>query len=84
MVSTETTKLFFPYKHCFHLALGGLFTADQREEEFFFRLAVNNINEDTSILSRTKLVAQVKSIDYYDSFHANKRGKQASKVYHLI
>ncbi|KAJ6217244.1 hypothetical protein RDWZM_008401 [Blomia tropicalis] len=51
----------------------GLFTPEQREEEFLFRLAVNNINEDATILSRTKLVPQVKSIDYYDSFHANKR-----------
>ena len=39
-----------------------------------FRLAVNNINEDPTILSRTRLVAQIKTIDYFDSFHANKRG----------
>lgn len=55
--------------------LGGLFTPEQREEEFFFRLAVHHINEDETILSRTKLVAQVKSVDYFDSFHANKQGK---------
>lgn len=57
------------------IQVGGLFTGDQREEEFLFRLAVNNINEDPTILARTKLVAQVKRIDYYDSFHANKKGK---------
>ena len=60
------------------IPLGGLFTPEQREEEFMFRLAVNNINEDATILSRTKLVAQVNTIDYFDSFHANKRGSNFS------
>ena len=62
------------------LLSGGLFTPEQREEEFLFRLAVHNINEDETILSRTKLVAQVKSVDYFDSFHANKRGKIPSML----
>ena len=58
-----------------HIQIGGLFTSEQREEEFFFRLAVANINDDPTILARTKLVAQVKNVNYFDSFHANKQGK---------
>lgn len=54
--------------------IGGLFTPDQREEEFMFRLAVSNINEDETILPSTKLQAQIKRIEYFDSFHANKKG----------
>ena len=53
---------------------GGLFTKDQTEQELMFRLAVDRINADPTILSRTTLVAQVEKIDELDSFHADKRG----------
>lgn len=53
---------------------GGLFTKDQTEQELMFRLAVDRINADSTILSRTTLVAQVEKIEELDSFHADKRG----------
>ncbi|UXI16918.1 hypothetical protein NH340_JMT02861 [Sarcoptes scabiei] len=78
IIATRALMLLFYLLERIHslpttIQVGGLFTPEQREEEFIFRLAVNDINEDQTILTRTKLVAQVKTIDYYDSFHANKK-----------
>ena len=39
-----------------------------------FRLAVERINSDPTILPRSTLVAQVEKIGREDSFHANKKG----------
>lgn len=55
---------------------GGLFSADEEEQELTFRFAVEKINADRSlILPRSTLVAHVERIGREDSFHAHKKGK---------
>lgn len=54
--------------------LGGLFSEGEEEQELMFRLAVERINADPTILPRSTLVAQVEKIGREDSFHANKKG----------
>lgn len=54
---------------------GGLFTQDEHEQELVFRFAVDRINQDSSILSGSKLIAEVERInDKSDTFHADKKG----------
>lgn len=54
---------------------GGLFTEDEHEQELVFRFAVDRINQDSSILSGSKLIAEVERInDKSDTFHADKKG----------
>ena len=54
--------------------LGGLFSEGEEEQEVMFRLAVERINSDPTILPRSTLVAEVEKIGREDSFHANKKG----------
>ena len=54
--------------------LGGLFSADEEEQEFVFRFATESINADPTILPKTQIVPQIERIGKHDSFHANKRG----------
>lgn len=58
----------------FFFLLGGLFSEGEEEQELMFRLAVERINSDPTILPRSTLVAQVEKIGREDSFHANKKG----------
>lgn len=58
----------------FSFLLGGLFSEGEEEQELMFRLAVERINSDPTILPRSTLVAQVEKIGREDSFHANKKG----------
>ncbi|GIX92224.1 uncharacterized protein CEXT_593141 [Caerostris extrusa] len=54
---------------------GGLFDTEDDEQELAFRIAVDRINADTSVLSRSRLVAQVEKIAVDDSFRATKKFK---------
>ena len=52
-----------------------MFSEGEEEQELMFRLAVERINADPTILPRSSLVAQVERIGKEDSFHADKKGK---------
>ncbi|GBM96311.1 hypothetical protein AVEN_6824-1 [Araneus ventricosus] len=53
---------------------GGLFDTEDDEQELAFRIAVDKINADTSVLPRSRLVAQVEKVGVDDSFRATKKG----------
>ncbi|XP_054163278.1 glutamate receptor ionotropic, kainate 2-like [Oppia nitens] len=55
------------------IKVGGLFGEDNEEQEMVFRMAIERINADPSILPKSTLVAQVERIGKEDSFHADKR-----------
>lgn len=55
--------------------LGGLFDTEDDEQELAFRIAVDKINGDSSVLPRSRLVAQVERVGVDDSFRATKKGK---------
>jgi hypothetical protein len=55
---------------------GGLFHPADDRQEVAFRYAVERINDDRSILPRSRLTAQIERISPQDSFHASKRGEQ--------
>ncbi|CAG2100868.1 unnamed protein product, partial [Medioppia subpectinata] len=55
------------------IKIGGLFTQSQTEQELLFRLSVDRINADSTILSKTTLMAQIERIEDIDSFHADKQ-----------
>src|SRR5689334_20326665 len=55
------------------LHVGGLFSADEEQQEMVFRFAVDRINQDTTLLTRSTLTPQVERIAQEDSFHANKK-----------
>lgn len=64
-------KMFMDYdNNC----VGGLFDVSDRYEETAFRHAVEKVNEDTSILSRSRLSALWERVPSSDSFHASKKG----------
>lgn len=54
---------------------GGLFHPADDKQEVAFRYAVDKINNDRSILPRSKLSAQIEKMSPQDSFHASKKGK---------
>lgn len=54
---------------------GGLFHPADDRQEVAFRYAVERINDDRSILPRSRLSAQIERISPQDSFHASKRGE---------
>ncbi|XP_057671940.1 glutamate receptor ionotropic, kainate 2 isoform X1 [Diorhabda carinulata] len=60
------------------IPIGGLFHPADDKQEIAFRYAVEKINNDRSILPRSKLSAQIEKIPPQDSFHASK------KVCHLL
>ncbi|KAF8784441.1 glutamate receptor ionotropic, kainate 2-like isoform X2 [Argiope bruennichi] len=53
--------------------IGGLFDTEDDEQELAFRIAVDKINADTSVLPRSRLVAQVEKVGIDDSFRATKK-----------
>ncbi|XP_013789714.1 glutamate receptor ionotropic, kainate 3-like, partial [Limulus polyphemus] len=55
------------------IILGGLFDIGDDEEEFAFRLAVDRINADITMLPRSTLVAHMERLDRYDNFRATKK-----------
>lgn len=55
------------------IKVGGLFGADEEEEELVFKFAVDRINTDPNLLPRSTLVAQVERISAGDSFHTDKK-----------
>ncbi|CAH1182546.1 unnamed protein product [Phyllotreta striolata] len=60
------------------IPIGGLFHPADDKQEIAFRYAIEKINNDRSILTRSKLSAQIEKIPPQDSFHASK------KVCHLL
>lgn len=64
----------FKYK-CYYIFPGGLFHPGDDNQVLAFRYAVDIINQDSSMLPRSKLSAQVETISPYDSFHASKKGE---------
>lgn len=56
-------------------SVGGLFDTEDDEQELAFRIAVDKINGDSSVLPRSRLVAQVEKVAIDDSFRATKKGK---------
>lgn len=54
---------------------GGLFHPADDKQELAFRYAVEKINNDRTILPRSKLSAQIEKMPPQDSFHASKKGK---------
>nr|CAH7752040.1 unnamed protein product [Callosobruchus chinensis] len=60
------------------IPIGGLFHPTDDKQEIAFRYAVEKINNDRTILPRSKLSAQIEKIPPQDSFHASK------KVCHLL
>lgn len=67
--------MFIANIHVINIHLGGLFHPGDDHQEIAFRYAVENINNDRTILPRSKIVAQIEKISPQDSFHASKRGK---------
>lgn len=53
---------------------GGLFHPSDKKQEVAFRYAVEKINNNRDILSKSRLSAQVEQISPQDSFHASKKG----------
>lgn len=60
---------------------GGLFHPGDDNQVLAFRYAVDIINQDNSMLPRSKLSAQVETISPYDSFHASKKGPHSLYIY---
>ncbi|XP_050309100.1 glutamate receptor ionotropic, kainate 2 isoform X3 [Anthonomus grandis grandis] len=60
------------------IPIGGLFHPNDDKQELAFRYAIEKINSDRTILSRSKLQGQIEKIPPQDSFHASK------KVCHLL
>ncbi|KAH1017767.1 hypothetical protein HUJ05_008364 [Dendroctonus ponderosae] len=60
------------------IPIGGLFHPTDDKQEIAFRYAIEKINSDRTILTRSKLQAQIEKIPPQDSFHASK------KVCHLL
>ncbi|GFT15003.1 uncharacterized protein TNCV_4315901 [Trichonephila clavipes] len=60
---------------------GGLFDTEDDEQELAFRIAVDRINADTSVLPRSRLVALVEKVGVDDSFRATKKGKRSCVKY---
>ncbi|KAK9686998.1 Receptor family ligand binding region [Popillia japonica] len=60
------------------IRIGGLFHPADDRQELAFRYAVEKINNDRTILPRSKLSAQIERMSPQDSFHASK------KVCHLL
>ena len=56
---------------------GGLFDMTESKQEVAFRYAVERVNANRKILTKSLLSAQLEKIPPQDSFHASKRGKQA-------
>ena len=57
------------------LFAGGLFDVQESKQEVAFRYAVERVNSNRKILSKSLLSAQIEKIPPQDSFHASKRGK---------
>ncbi|XP_063242515.1 glutamate receptor ionotropic, kainate 2 [Bacillus rossius redtenbacheri] len=55
------------------IRIGGLFHPADDRQEVAFRYAVERINDERSILPRSRLSAQIEKISPQDSFHASKR-----------
>ncbi|PNF30869.1 Glutamate receptor ionotropic, kainate 2 [Cryptotermes secundus] len=55
------------------IRIGGLFHPADDRQEVAFRYAVERINDDRTILPRSRLSAQIEKISPQDSFHASKR-----------
>ncbi|KAG8199188.1 hypothetical protein JTE90_016016 [Oedothorax gibbosus] len=68
-------ELLVPYAHGLPgvIRIGGLFDTEDDEQELAFRIAVDKINADTSVLPRSRLVAQVEKVAIDDSFRATKK-----------
>ncbi|XP_018331081.1 glutamate receptor ionotropic, kainate 2 isoform X2 [Agrilus planipennis] len=60
------------------IRIGGLFHPADDKQELAFKYAVDKINNDRTILPRSKLSAQIERMSPQDSFHASK------KVCHLL
>ena len=69
----KTHFLLFPYFHIF-IASGAIFEGDNQDLETAFRRAVDRVNIDRTLLSRSRLEASVVYIKSRDSFHAAKVG----------
>ena len=54
---------------------GGLFDLAESKQEVAFRYAVERVNSNRKILSKSLLSAQMEKIPPQDSFHASKRGR---------
>lgn len=59
---------------------GGLFHPADDKQEVAFRYAVEKINNDRTILPRSKLSAQIEKMSPQDSFHASKKGKACRNI----
>jgi ionotropic kainate glutamate receptor 2 len=85
--SVHATESFLPtvtavlLMQCLELMIsvhaGGLFHPADDRQEVAFRYAVERINDDRSILPRSRLSAQIERISPQDSFHASKRGEHS-------
>ena len=64
---------FFVLFHIF-IASGAIFEGDNQDLETAFRRAVDRVNIDRTLLSRSRLEASVVYIKSRDSFHAAKVG----------
>lgn len=63
---------------------GGLFHPADDKQEIAFRYAVEKINNDRTILPRSKLSAQIEKMSPQDSFHASKKGNHKSINYDFL
>ncbi|XP_054152427.1 glutamate receptor ionotropic, kainate 2-like [Oppia nitens] len=55
------------------IRIGGLFGANDTEQELAFHLAIDRINSDRNILQSSTLVPEIQRITDGDSFHTNKK-----------
>ncbi|KAF4530035.1 hypothetical protein B566_EDAN018259, partial [Ephemera danica] len=62
------------------ILLGGLLDSADKQQTVSFRNAVERINDDKSLLPRSRLVAQVENISPDDSFHTSKRACHLLKL----
>ena len=60
---------------------GGLFDMTESKQEVAFRYAVERVNANRKILTKSLLSAQLEKIPPQDSFHASKRGTVHSGFY---
>ncbi|KAF4517319.1 hypothetical protein B566_EDAN007271 [Ephemera danica] len=62
------------------ILLGGLLDSADKQQTVSFRNAVERINDDKSLLPRSRLVAQLENISPDDSFHTSKRACHLLKL----
>lgn len=57
------------------LKIGGLFAADEGQQELVFKFAIDKINSEASLFPSSTLSPVIERIGNNDSFHTDKKGE---------